>query len=461
MAAIEDARNVPPGINLKCHPERAYNYVTCVLCDEPFCKSDLSRKVSKGKGFFISNTLVVCPEHNLTYNQSHVNDMTDDEYDVNKVLKLKIELMQKEYENLNLNDTILSSDTSNEENDGVTSEVESVLTVNSLCKQMKILKIHNKELTQHNNELTESNKFLRNLCDNKKNETNLSYAATLKPNNINEKIEDCTTIVLKPVKNFEGEAIKVVKNSITKSVKEPIIGIRKGRNNEVTVNCSKLSSQKIKDKLIKELGKDMTVEFLEKRNPLIRVFNVENDMDQDELIKDIIYRNNLETKDFTINYIYKNNRNNTRNLIMSVLPETYMKIKNSKGIYIGYERHNFIDDFNLNRCKKCQGYNHTDKKCIREDQCSKCAGSHNSESCNVTNTIACINCIKANKFLKKKRNINHEASDIYNCETYKLKWNQVVNSTNYPVKPELFKRKKEKNSETVAESKTENSSHNE
>lgn len=48
----------------------------------------------------------------------------------------------------------------------------------------------------------------------------------------------------------------------------------------------------------------------------------------------------------------------------------------------------------------------------------------------------CINCINANKYLTKKRNIDHSADDIKLCESYKVRWEQYISDTNYPWKPE-------------------------
>jgi hypothetical protein len=46
------------------------------------------------------------------------------------------------------------------------------------------------------------------------------------------------------------------------------------------------------------------------------------------------------------------------------------------------------------QCKKCQGYNHTQKYCGQEPRCVKCAGKHFTETCTMdrTNTAKCINC---------------------------------------------------------------------
>ena len=46
------------------------------------------------------------------------------------------------------------------------------------------------------------------------------------------------------------------------------------------------------------------------------------------------------------------------------------------------------------QCKKCQAYNHTQKYCMKESRCVKCAGKHDTKSCIIENNIpaTCINC---------------------------------------------------------------------
>lgn len=46
------------------------------------------------------------------------------------------------------------------------------------------------------------------------------------------------------------------------------------------------------------------------------------------------------------------------------------------------------------QCKKCQGYNHTQKYCGREPRCVKCAGKHETSSCTLQreNPPKCVNC---------------------------------------------------------------------
>ena len=120
---------------------------------------------------------------------------------------------------------------------------------------------------------------------------------------------------------------------------------------------------------------------------------------------------------------------------MNIDPDGYTKLMNQEGIFIGYNKCNFKNDYNLNRCRKCQGYNHNFKKWTKIEQCDICAGAHLTSNCENKDVLRCINFINANKHLTKKRSTTHAASDIYQWESYKFKWNISVNDTNFPIIP--------------------------
>lgn len=48
------------------------------------------------------------------------------------------------------------------------------------------------------------------------------------------------------------------------------------------------------------------------------------------------------------------------------------------------------------QCKKCQGFNHTQKYCSREARCVRCAGKHLTQNCTASKNTPpnCINCKK-------------------------------------------------------------------
>lgn len=111
----------------------------------------------------------------------------------------------------------------------------------------------------------------------------------------------------------------------------------------------------------------------------------------------------------------------------------------TKSVFVGSENCRVYDNFSIRRCRICCGYNHSIKTCReflkRKQACLKCAGEHESLECE-SREKKCINCITANKYLARKRAVDHCADDVKNCESYKIKWEQYISDTDYPWKPE-------------------------
>ena len=63
-----DARDIPPDKKLVCH-KRKCGTVVCLLCSGGWCKTDFNKIAKAGKGFYISQNIMVCPTHgHITYN---------------------------------------------------------------------------------------------------------------------------------------------------------------------------------------------------------------------------------------------------------------------------------------------------------------------------------------------------------------------------------------------------------
>lgn len=437
MSAGEDARNVPPKIHNYCHPQNEFSQVVCMLCDVPYCKSCFVRKVNKGKGFFVTNTLVVCPEHSLSYNDKHVQDVDDENFNRMDILILKAELINQEILNLKSQDTS-SSDINSDEEDSNDSTCN-VLSMGMLVRENKSARKQIKEMTKNNNELIENNRFLRSNLEKNNDVTHFNYANAVKmdSNTIDRNFYgqinggNIQTIIITPNTNFNGDILVETKNALIK-IKKPITNIRKGRKS-IIVKCNQLASQEIKSAIENDLKDIAQVEFAGKYDPLVRIYGVENDLTEDEIKQDICDRNSVESDSFKIEYIYPK-KQNTRVIKLRVKPDFYLRISNQRGLYVGYQKCRYGDDFNLNCCRMCQGYKHKFSEC-KEIRCVFCSGEHESQNCNKKDEKKCINCIRANQKLTKKRDVNHVASDKGNCDTYKSLWTNIVNNTDYPMRP--------------------------
>ena len=155
----------------------------------------------------------------------------------------------------------------------------------------------------------------------------------------------------------------------------------------------------------------------------IWITNILSDVGKEELADDIINRNQLLPNSVIITYTYKQ-KNDNHAALAQVTCDAYAKIMKTEHVFIGYQNCKVYDNYNINRCKNCCGYNHSFKICKetikRPQACFKCSGDHAADAFQ-SEVKLCINCISTNKYLSKKRAINHAAYYISNCETYKVK----------------------------------------
>ena len=95
-----DARDVPLGyFKHVCHKGRNFGLVTCLICDGGFCKSEFNARVKKGKGFYLTRHIVVCPAHpNLTFEDSVVTDTSLDIESM--IIQRKLAIMLKHLDNV-------------------------------------------------------------------------------------------------------------------------------------------------------------------------------------------------------------------------------------------------------------------------------------------------------------------------------------------------------------------------
>ena len=79
-----------------------------------------------------------------------------------------------------------------------------------------------------------------------------------------------------------------------------------------------------------------------------------------------------------------------------------------------------VEEYRRNRavvkCKKCQGGGHVQRYCNKPAKCGKCAGDHESITCNITTGFKCVHCEG-----------EHKAGSS-ECRVYKEKMDQFANN---------------------------------
>lgn len=269
-----------------------------------------------------------------------------------------------------------------------------------------------------------------------KNLGSTSYASVTKSV---KKIEKVPNIVVTAKSNDNRETIVKVKNKLISDLSVPINNVSERKDGIVYVKCKNNDDvSRAKNVLSEKLGSDYSVDVEHLKMPKIKVINVENDLEKDDLCTDIYNRNFLDF-DGACNLIadYKN-RSGKRILILEVTAESYKYVKdNGFRLYIGHQCCRVFDHFNLNICYKCGRSNHSHKNCNNTVKCLNCAGDHDTKTC-TSQIKRCLNCMYYNEKFHKNRSIDHCATDTC-CEYLAFKFNQLIAGTDYPVKPTIPK----------------------
>lgn len=171
----------------------------------------------------------------------------------------------------------------------------------------------------------------------------------------------------------------------------------------------------------------------------MKIVDITNKFELEELEDDINNRNFNGIDLFcTVVHIYKNNKTDTYNAIITVTADTHQFIaKSNYKVYIGHQCCHVYDDLNMQPCYNCGIIGHSGEKCDNESTCLRCAKNHETENCDYTNVIQCTNCLyRKNKF-NFNCDVNHIATDSDKCSYLKYHMNKRIRCTDYYVKPKV------------------------
>lgn len=325
-------------------------------------------------------------------------------------LKSKYEKLQKELENKE-NGTALA-------------------TTLEVAENVSLWKRLSKEISDKNELLIEKNKNLENELASYK-EKPKTYANIIKDNKRNMAVPP-VIIRLKETANNDESADKLK----TVMQQSNLCGelINKGKNKFIIKGQNEAELQQLKNKIVNSDIKPWIVETSQPvpKVPRIKITNIEGDIDINSLESSIISLNKINKDDFKLVYIRRNNTTNESTAIAEVKTNTYASIMKGKKLYIGWQRCPVYDDYNVNMCYRCCGYNHNYKKCTRAAVCFKCAGAHEGKECTKDESKACNNCIWSNQKNGTKHSTQHWATDKGNCALYHKRLEQQIAHTSYP-----------------------------
>lgn len=146
--------------------------------------------------------------------------------------------------------------------------------------------------------------------------------------------------------------------------------------------------------------------------------------------QEILDHNGFSKDDLKIVHVRYNLKNNTSVAFAEVVPVTFHNIMESGRVRLLWQTCKVYEDYNINRCFKCSGFNHSGKNC-KKQACSKCGSTEHQESECDSVMKKCVNCTRENDKFRKQYNVEHYAYDFDSCSAYKALLNYTKSITRY------------------------------
>lgn len=295
---------------------------------------------------------------------------------------------------------------------------EQNLQITSIAKEIEMYKKFERKTYAETTRTTQNIVNKEVLTDIMNNTQKTTYAITVKPK---KKQNNITT--MKDIKtNINPSQINITVEKV-KNISDGGILINTKTKNDI-------------DKLEKELNKNKEIRgkyniaIPKKRNPQIILFNVTNDVSNDEIISEMMDKYDITKKeDISVklrqNFRYKN----SSNWILELSPQIYKKLEPNK-INIGWQKIFYREYLKPTRCYNCSRYGHKGQTCRNNKTCLKCGSTnHEFENCN-TNEPNCPNCTFHNMKFKTNIPTNHMSSDS-KCFCWLNEKKKIIARTDY------------------------------
>lgn len=197
--------------------------------------------------------------------------------------------------------------------------------------------------------------------------------------------------------------------------------LRKGPKGGLAVECeNKIESDKLEKIAIDKLGEKYIIEPQKDRCVMLKITDIAEQLSEDELLGALKRQNDFigDQKVKMISF-YTVNNSKSFSAIVEVNGETSDILLENKCVKIMFSRCRVFEYVKLNRCFKCQGYNHKAVDCKHNRACKKCAGNHDLKECQ-SNVFKCVNCKVANEKYNLNLDDNHSVSST-KCTVFNKK----------------------------------------
>lgn len=193
-------------------------------------------------------------------------------------------------------------------------------------------------------------------------------------------------------------------------MKVGIENVRKIRNGGIVITCkTKEEIKKINEEVKAKLGKEYEVKIPQLKTPKIRIYGIEEMMEDDDLI-DALRNQNPEIIGEEAELTVKVNKRTKQTYVVVVEtdPKTFKKVILEGKLKIKWQRCQVNEYLGISRCLNCYSYDHWVDECDKGKLCLRCGNGdgHEVKDCEHTNE-RCMNCVSTNEKLKLDLDVNH------------------------------------------------------
>lgn len=236
-----------------------------------------------------------------------------------------------------------------------------------------------------------------------------------------------STLLITPIERMDSrKSLSILKLAVDPAEsKVKITDITLSAGGKILLKAAYSDIKIIKATLNSKLPDTFKTEVLQKRNPFLILFNVPNTADAKEICKRQCAINHLSNDSITYKFSIPSKRKaNIKSVVVETIPAVHRHLMSQTAWLDGFDKYPVDNFLPIKRCSNCQKFGHNAGKCYDDPRCGKCAGHHETKSCNNT-SIRCANCIS------KKNMYDFHQSNSLHCNVYQQVREHIISLTNY------------------------------
>lgn len=178
-----------------------------------------------------------------------------------------------------------------------------------------------------------------------------------------------------------------------------------------------------------ELVDTANIRLPNQRVPELRIKGISPDLTIDDIIPLIVKQNNISAEEATLIKECKivTTSFGRKDAILITPNPVFEKLLSKGKVFLGYSRHNIMENFLIKSCRICLNTGHTSTNCNRSNEniCKKCGDNHESNTC----TSSSKSCWRCGKYSHLKSPPHNFASN--DCIIFQNELKRLRTITNY------------------------------